>query len=669
MPLSSVKDIDQQITKNEVVINEGHKADIDLMTFNYPALHVGIYDHVNTRGMPMDFEDAHYLLAMYMNIDKEPNQCVIKSVQCGLSELYIIQSHIEASERGMTVMYVLPKYEIRNRFVNNRIYKLHRKVPRYARAVAEAETHVHRTSLMHFGKGTLAYVGSNVEDEFIEIPVDSAYVDELDRCDLSNLLLLPDRLTASPYAYQREISNPTVEGFGIDERYQESTQGEWNLKCPRCGKWFTPDFEKHVVEQIGANAYRARDPHYIPGSSTDAQLIHDCGGVVERLKQGRWVHSYDKRKWKGYRVSKLFSKFTTLDALIDKHTKALGNDRKIQVFQNSDLGKAYSSAGAKLTRASLNKCRDDYEFPVVKTEKTYSRYVGIDVGEVLHVVIREKIRNAVGYGYKFRLIDAFTVPGFSQLADVLREWRPKQGVIDSMPEIHKVAELKDDFRYMWSSRFQEKVAELTKHKHIREVRMDRTSILDAVKQGFELGNYINPMNAEFIDHGNYYEQMMASTRVLDANETNPEKSVYRWRHSKPDHFFLAEAYCLQASLLSPNSSVWEFFEESAKGMIADQADEVLPVDVENKLELAKMTDLTPEVFLANKEREINKPTAVKPEVNTKRIEVTCERMFESQGYVDIDIIVQSTNEHEGDVLRVLLKLGFEESKLSGQYIK
>ena len=94
----------------------------------------------------------------------------------GLSELFIIQLHIEAGERGMTVMYVLPKYELRNRFVDNRIFKIQKKVQKYNYMLKQAETSVQRKSLIHFGNGTIAFVGSNVESEFIEIPVDSARI-------------------------------------------------------------------------------------------------------------------------------------------------------------------------------------------------------------------------------------------------------------------------------------------------------------------------------------------------------------------------------------------------------------------------------------------------------------------------------------------------------------
>ena len=58
---------------------------------NCPAGHWANDFHVNTRGEKMDFENMNYLLSLYMLIDLAPRMVVEKSVQCGLSELFIIK--------------------------------------------------------------------------------------------------------------------------------------------------------------------------------------------------------------------------------------------------------------------------------------------------------------------------------------------------------------------------------------------------------------------------------------------------------------------------------------------------------------------------------------------------------------------------------------------------
>lgn len=594
---------------------------------------------------------------------------------CGLSELFIIMSHIEAGKRGLSVMYVLPKYELRNRFVNNRIYKLHKRVRTYSEMVIEAETKVHRTSLMHFGKGTLAYVGSNVESEFIEIPVDSAYVDEKDRCNLNHLEMLPDRLTASPYQHQREISNPTIEGYGIDERYHESSMGLWKIKCPHCGQWFTPDFFRHVVEERSHNVFVPRDPlaDADPQASGEIALIHDCGKPVNRLMRGEWVHAYPNRDWQGFRVSKLFARLSpkgTMRSLYRSWVKAVGNDLKTQIFFNSDLGLPFSSKGARISRAMLNDCRRRYEYPPRHVSRSNGRFMGVDVGETLHVILRERVRSE--NGSSMRLIGAWAVPGFSAVAQLIREWKPDRVVIDSLPEIHKVMELKADFSRVFSSRFQESTNVLSVNKQKREVSMNRTAILDYVRQGVEMQTLLLPMEAEFIEDGEYYAHMMASTRILEPNETNPEKSRFVWKEgSRPDHFFLAEAYCMQASMLVPNHDIFEFFAEQANTEPEHAAKrKAVHSDLtsEERAAIGKKMDLTPAAALVEI-REMNKPKKVKPPVDDERIQDTVELLAQQQGYVDVDIAAQMSEEHEDDVIRILRTLGFKQSKIKRQYVK
>jgi len=632
----------------------------------YPSVYYAVNHHVNTRGEDMSFDDLHYLLQLYKAIGNNPLMVVEKAVQMGLSELFIIQSHIESGERGMTVMYVLPKYELRNRFVDNRIFKLHKKVPRYNYLLKQSEMSVHRKSLIHFGKGTLAYVGSNVESEFIEIPVDSAYVDEKDRCNQENLLLLPDRLTASPYKFQREISNPTVEGFGIDERYQKSSQALWNIKCPHCNKWFSPDFFRHVVREVAHNAYEARDPEYMQ-HETGARLIHDCGRPVNRLDGGMWVHKYPKRDWQGYRISKVFSKFANLSELIEGWEDAVGNELKMQVFFNSNLGLPYSAKGAKITTGMLNECRRHYQWPVPQSRPESIRLMGVDVGSVLNVVLRERVQ----YDGEpcLKLILAMTVPGFAQVAKLIREWRPRRVVIDERPEIHKVMELKDKFKNVYSSRFQAGLAKMNVDRKARGVTMDRTALLDFVKAAVENMTLWLPMEAEHIDKGQYYSQMTASTRILEANQENPEKSRYIWVHTKPDHYFLAEAYCLQADMLMPQHDIFEFYESEAGAIKERDARKVKEEKKDEREEIAELQKLSPHLALQRIRDQHHQKKQVRPKVDDKAIYFAILDMYKAQGYVDLLLVAQQAGEHEGDVLRILKQNGFGESRIKGQYVK
>jgi len=551
----------------------------------------------------MSFKNFPALLALYLNVKKYKQWAIEKCVQFGVSELAIIESTREAADLGMTVMYVLPKYESRNRFVNNRINKLYRDMPKYRSLWKEAKS-THRTSLMHIGTGTIVYVGSNVSTEFVEIPIDSGWVDEKDKCNQSNLLLLPDRYVASPFKYHREIANPTIEGFGIDERYQKSTQEQWTIKCPHCNKFIMPDFFKHVVREVDKGIYLPRDTKWKEGK--EPRLICECGKPLDRLSEGEYVAEFKDKQWHGTRLNEIYNKFYSLGLLVDEWKDAQNNDTKTQIFYNNRLGLPFSSKGAKITISDLNNLKRKYIMPKSTEARDNPRIMGIDVGAGLNVVIRDLVK--VDGIEERRLIHAEVVSDFQAVYNLLDEWRPKIAVIDNDPEIHEVMRLKSKYRNVYSSRFQEGLRKINLDKENRHITMDRTAILDYVKQFVDEEILILPSNVEFIPF--YYDQLTASTRILETDEDNPDKAKYTWVHAKPDHYHLAEVYCCQAWMCMPSwGSTLEFFKaEAAKarpssGNVKDDLDEL---SASKREELERLSKMRPEQFLANIQKDFAK---------------------------------------------------------------
>ena len=633
----------------------------------YPALHWAMKYHRNTRNEPMSFKGMYYLLALYKMLHEYQRIAIEKAVQTGVSEMFIVESHYYAKE-GLTVFYVLPKYELRNRFVNNRIHRQHRRIGYYANLVRQArlEGGSHRTSLMHFGNGTIAYVGSNVEDEFLEIPVDVAYVDEKDRCNQRNLLMVPDRFTASPYKIWREASNPTVEGFGIDERYLSSTQGKWMLKCDRCNEHFVPDFFEHVVREVGINQYEARDPQYVP-FEREARLIHNCGRPIDRLKQGEWVHEYADREWVGIRVSKLFNKHASLSDLTEEWKGLVGHELKEQIFFNSNLGLPFSSEGAKIHEHHLDSCKRSYQYPADLSRAKFVRVMGVDVGAALHIIIRERCIDRGGQAQ--RLLLAVSIATFSELYRLIRQWHPKVIVVDAYPEIHEVSTLKKKFNNVWASRFQEQKLEMSRNKKDRIVVMDRTAILDFVKKAIDEQFLLLPKTADTIDKGSYYSHMQASTRVLEVNETDLEKSRFVWKHSKPDHYFLAEAYCMQADFLVPKSSVFDFYKSEVKKMhdVEFDSDKMLQQThggVVSKKKAEELQRATPEQFLQDLDRTMTVRPSISRNVEAVNIEIlriANELCASSEkGTVTLQAFATASGLRGDNSREFLLSHGFEE---------
>ena len=562
----------------------------------YPTLAAAILFHETNKGEKMSFKNRPFLLQMYMKINKRKygKMVVEKSVQCGLSELCLLNAHLEANS-GMSVMIVYPKYELRDRVVSGRVKRLYNRNAFYIgkKKIARKLEGANRLSLSAFGEGIISFVGSNVESEFLEFPADSVYIDEKDRCDLINLRLVPGRLTESRFKFQREISNPTVDNFGIDQRYRESTQGKWYIKC-ECGHWFTPELFTHLVTEEKAGGYRVLDPDYEERNVSPHLICDKCKRKVDRLYRGSWGNDFEDREWQGFRISQLFSPTVDLGELLweketgffDSMDSALGK----QVFFNTRMGLPYSASDSKVSEGSLLLCERDHQFPL-PSNKSNKRavFIGVDVGNILNVIIRE--RAFEGKEETYRLLDARALRSFEQLHDLLGEYPCHFCVIDALPEGHEVRKLKNKFNFVFSCLFVDTALSPHINKTDRVIHINRTVLVDSVKESIDSVRLYLPKDTKN-RIPTYYDHLTSPTRILEVNEARPDRSQYAWVNTTPDHYFFAEAYCRAAALLSPRRDVFDFYESVNK-----------QVEEKNKPAPSKEQKMQPEQYLEHMRKQ------------------------------------------------------------------
>ena len=512
---------------------------------NYPKLWLAKEHHINVHGKRMIFGDRYrFLVALYKELSKVQETCYRKSVQCGISELLIV-SALEEAMRGLRILYVMPNIDLRGKFVRDRLDRLLKSVEVYRAALKESVGTAASVGLKHFGKGILNFVGSNSTAEFTSFPADALYEDEVDSCDQKNLDMAPDRLDASDYKLQRKAGNPSVEKWGIDAAYQESSQGRWFIQCEACNEWQPMDFFKSVVRQVS-------DLHYelLNGTREEPQVVCvACSASLQRLSKGEWVHKYNDRAKKGYHISQLFSANVTLASLVDTFYKSLGNAIKTQLFYNSKLGIPYSSAQMKITIALLRAAEElgpEYALKINEPMEGKRRvYIGVDVGKYYHLIARELLPG----GFR-RLIMVGRFETTRQLVAGIKKLNAKVVVIDEEPEVREVETIKKQVSTLFSCAYSKGKTILDirryskEYKKERRFKIDRTFALDAVRGEFAEGKVLNPNNSseigneEIEEYGEYWQHMLASSRVFIE-----EKGRFEWRESGPDHFFHAEAYC------------------------------------------------------------------------------------------------------------------------------
>lgn len=519
---------------------------IELLKRFNTRLYYALCHHRNTRREKMDFTNRKWLLEIYNCDDKD--MVIMKSVQCGISEWLICET-LSKCEKGLSVFYVLPKYNLRNVFVANRIDRLFSMVPYYKDKLKRSSGEADSKEIKHYGTGSIKFASSNTEADFIEFPADIGVIDEVDRCDQRNIQMLEDRISASKYKQTRKVSNPTVSGYGIAELYKKSDQRTWKVRCDGCGDYYEIDFFKSVCREVSEGVYELLDKAWTEDSQEDIKVYcQGCGAEIDRLTEdGKWE---PKRKSRvtGYQISKLFDPNTTIVELWQAWQDAQGNETKKQVFYNSDLGLPYESTGAKLTEALLDKCVDDYVMPSTAA----GAVMGADVGAVLNVsiaVIEDGKRKKVFIG---------TVLTFEEIDNLIAQYGVECCVIDALPETRKAKELRDrNPGRVWLCEYHGRegsTGEMKVNEDEHRVSVDRTQSLDESHQDIIKQQVIYPKNAKSLDRGEFYEQMKAPTRLYDS-----EKNRFLWvEGANPDHYRHADNYEKIAAklILETGAKVW-----------------------------------------------------------------------------------------------------------------
>jgi len=512
------------LTPSELALEKGLARD-------HPVFFNAMKYHRTHKNQRLDFISNPWAVDVYL--DESPFQVFIKSTQNGVTEYELIRDIIEAS-LGRNVFHVLPNDQILQRYVHERFDKTTALTARYAAWLKAGTDSVH---LKQVGPGTVAYVASGSTSQFTEFAADTIIIDEMDRCDMENLRMAPERLSYSSDPKQLWVSNPTIVGYGIDELFAETDQLHWHIKCD-CGNVVHPSFFKHVMREIDEGQYMVIDEDWEPGK--DAHMICDkCGRKWSKNKPGVWIPLNPGASRRGRHLSKLFTARTSIGELIQNFIDAEKDDAKMTRFYNADLGLAFTAPGAKITEEMLDECIRDYPQGIRPADGVC--IAGIDVGTQFHIVIGHLAPGLPG----IQVIDAQAVRTTEEVIDLLKKYRVRSFVIDAMPEMRisrQIASRAGGYRCFFSKGKKDQIA-----NGDNTITTDRTQALDNVKAAIVTGSLRLPMNARTIP--DYYAHMTASTRVFD-EDGNGGEGEYRWvEGSKADHYFLGTAYMFVAANL------------------------------------------------------------------------------------------------------------------------
>jgi hypothetical protein len=500
-------------------------------------------------GRPFNVDKHLYLVDIYRCMAKEI--VLMKASQLGASEWLVSYAAHACDQRNGNVFYVFPTTGHVSDFSTARLGPAIEASPYLSKIVVDGSgaggfKGSDRITLKRIRDRFLYFRGSQVGSsgeapQLKSVDADVLILDEVDELDNRAPAIARKRL-----GHAREdlgnilwVSTPTYPGIGIHAEYLDSDQRKWFVPCPHCG-------EKNLLE-IGQVVLEWDDlgrPVAWNGQSEGRAWVAcvDCGGELDRLAQGEWVVTNPDGNKVGFHITKLFSSTTPLLNIV--HALDTVDETKRKEAYNQDLGLPYTPRGGSLDAERIDACRRDYAHG---PDLRRTCYMGVDIGRVLHVVVRTLPDFETGETKQLYAGET----SWDHLPLLIKIYRPKTIVVDALPETTKARDLQAAYprNMVWLAYYpnfalgSKKEEKMDWNPRERHVLLDRTRVLDEVLAGFYGMKSTLPAHARNIR--DYYDHLRASVRVL--KESNDGTEVARYVETGADHFLHAEAYVLAAS--------------------------------------------------------------------------------------------------------------------------
>lgn len=364
---------------------------------------------VSEKGEPFSFKDRPWLLDILT--DQSPDIVVVACAQVGKTVSFLIKILFALKHMGLQVIYTMPSDDDVRETVASKVNKLI-QANRHEFEGMDSDS-IERKEIngrFLFFKGTISKTAA------ISTTADLLVHDELSRSDQNAIQTYKSRTKASPYKGRWLFSNPGTERDELDLVWTQSDQKEWIITCPHCN-------DKHELSW--------------PESIDQENKRYVCRACKKPIsddvrRKGTWVAQRES-KVSGYHISHLMCPWISVEEII---ADSQGDPA---YFNNFVLGKPYSPGDVSITKTTI------LDIWTPKDLDFGDRYIGIDVGNIKHYVVRSQ-KGIIKLG---------RFSQWNELDDILKFWKPASGVIDAMPDNVAARHYVSTYTFMRMSYFQE----------------------------------------------------------------------------------------------------------------------------------------------------------------------------------------------------------------------
>ena len=286
---------------------------------------------------------------------------LMTSAQIGKTEMLLNTIGYYSEHDPSPIMVVNPTDAMAQAFSKDRLAPMIRDTECLKEIYGMAKCRDTANTILHkqFPGGHITMIGANAPTNLASRPIRILLLDEVDRYPASagtegDPVDLADKRTTT--FWNRKVvlvSTPTEKGVSrIEKEYLKSSQEEWCVQCPYCGKytpfkWDNLDFKDMMMkcdyceEKLSEDEWKEQPGMFVAQNPS----VTDIRGFHLNEMASPW------KRWKDIKQA-------YLEAVKDK--KETGSDYKLRTWVNTSLGEPYEVMGAKADLKDLINRREKY---------------------------------------------------------------------------------------------------------------------------------------------------------------------------------------------------------------------------------------------------------------------------------------------------------------------
>lgn len=342
-----------------------------------------------------------------------PHLCIEKGEQTGFSTAFIAYCLYMVDQQRRNGIYFLPTDEFVSLFTPTRFD------PTIERSsyLTSRLSHTDNRSAKQIGGNFLYVRGLKSKTGAISVPADFIAYDEVALTDKANLELAEGRIAASDLAHRRYFSAPLFEEDNIDEIFQQSDQRHWMMTCSSCRKDQIAEehFPDNLVKPKGGQAFLA---------------CYHCGNPLD-LARGVWVAKHpDRTERIGYRVPQLIIPGMNLDLAYDRTQDAVRRPSRMAQVKRSVCGVPAAGDMQPISDSVVTRVSTLDPYPL-HSHSEQPTYMGIDMGDLCHLVIRQPAAPGKVRWIWFEVVSAEDIAAVAKVRE--QQFNVACTVVDAMP--------------------------------------------------------------------------------------------------------------------------------------------------------------------------------------------------------------------------------------------